>query len=279
MLKPNFLFIGADKTGSTWLYQLLRQHPQVYVPNIKDVYFFDQYYDKGLDWYNALFSGAPADARVVGELSHDYLYSSRAAARIAKDFPNVKLIVTLRNPIERSFSHFLYLRRGGKTQGTFHQAAKALPEIINHSIYAPNLAEYYRLFDASQIKVVTFDKLKSDPEEYAREILTFLGVEFLHDYPYREDVLAAAKPRSAMVSRGVKAAANIARRLGLPQLVGLVKYSKLRNLLFSPYGIGTQPQMDDALEEELIEMFRDDVSALEKMLFIDLSHWLNTNGD
>ncbi|MEK6221787.1 MAG: sulfotransferase [Chloroflexota bacterium] len=274
MLKPNFLFIGADKTGSTWLYQLLRQHPNVYVPNIKDVYFFDRYYDKGLDWYSALFSGAPVDALAIGELSHDYLYSSQAAARIAKDLPNVKLIVTLRNPIQRSFSHYLYLRRGGKTQGSFHQAAKALPEIIDHSIYAPNLAKYFQLFDASQIKVVTFDKLKSDPEGYAKEILSFLDVDFMPDYPYHEDVLVAAKPRSFIVSRVVKAVANIARRLGLPQLVGAVKYSKLRNLVFSPYEKGSLPQMDDSLKEELIEIFEDDVSVLEKMLHIDLSHWL-----
>ena len=84
-MKPNFLFIGPDKTGSSWLYQILRGHPECHVPELKDIYFFDRFYARGLDWYLSLFDSAAPGARAVGELSHDYLFSPAAAERIAKE--------------------------------------------------------------------------------------------------------------------------------------------------------------------------------------------------
>ena len=87
MRLPTFLFVGADKCGSTWLFKVLQQHPQCFVPAAKDIYFFDRYYGRGLQWYASFFSSAPRSARAIGELSHDYLYSEQAAERIASTLP------------------------------------------------------------------------------------------------------------------------------------------------------------------------------------------------
>jgi len=118
-LKPTFLFIGPDKSGSTWLYEVLRQHAQCFVPPVKDIYFFDRYYERGLDWYFRFFEAAPPGTLAAGELSHDYLFSSAAAERIAQDLPGVKLITSLRDPAERTFSHYLYMIRSGRTRLDF----------------------------------------------------------------------------------------------------------------------------------------------------------------
>ena len=91
-MKPNFLFIGPDKSGSTWLYEILRQHPECYVPPIKDIYYFDKHYERGLNWYLSFFKHAELTHKAIGELSHDYLFSKTATDRIANDFPNIKMI-------------------------------------------------------------------------------------------------------------------------------------------------------------------------------------------
>ena len=68
---PNFLYIGAEKAGSSWIYEILREHPQVYVPPAKDIQFFDKNFDKGIEWYLSLF-GSGAGQIAIGEVSHDY---------------------------------------------------------------------------------------------------------------------------------------------------------------------------------------------------------------
>ena len=81
MRLPNLLYIGSDKAGSTWLYQLFRTHPEIYVPAIKDLYFFDRYYGRGFEWYASFYTGW-ADETYGVEVCHDYLRSEAAAARI-----------------------------------------------------------------------------------------------------------------------------------------------------------------------------------------------------
>lgn len=82
MPTPNFIYIGPDKAGSSWLHEVLLTHHQVFMPPAKDLYFFDRYYDRGLGWYLGQFAGATSDQSVVGEVCQDYLFSSQAPLRI-----------------------------------------------------------------------------------------------------------------------------------------------------------------------------------------------------
>ena len=158
--RPNFLYIGPDKSGSTWLFHVLSRHPECYVPAAKDIYFFDRYYDRGLEWYLSFFKDAPPKAKAIGELSHDYLFSAQAASRIARDLPCVRLVTNLRNPVERTFSHYLYLVRSGKTNQSFEIALEQFPELIDNSLYAKHLSAYFREFRRANIRVLFFDRLQ-----------------------------------------------------------------------------------------------------------------------
>src|SRR5262245_9286020 len=146
MKRPDFLFIGPDKCGSSWLYELLRQHPACFVPVAKDLYFFDRHFARGWEWYQRQFAGAPAGCRAIGELSHDYLFSREAPARIAAGLPGVKLVTILREPVERSFSHYLYLVRTGRTRSPFAQALREFPELTRNSLYAHHLQAWFERF-------------------------------------------------------------------------------------------------------------------------------------
>ncbi len=265
-MKPTFLFIGPDKTGSTWLYEILRQHPDCYVPPCKDIYFFDRYYDRGLDWYFSFFRRAPAGVRAVGELSHDYLFSPQVAERIAHDLPGIKLLTCLRNPVERTFSHYLYLIRSGRTVEPFEVALDKFPELINNSMYYKNLSEYFRRFDSRQIKVLFFDLLQSDPEAFAKSVFDFLGLTFIQNIEYSKKVRVASQPRSYLLARLAKSGANLARFFDMTNLVGVVKRSTLVQMLYMPYRHHERPMMDASTQEQLTVLFQPDILRLQSLL-------------
>jgi hypothetical protein len=95
---PNFIYIGPDKAGSSWLHEVLFQHPEVFLTEAKDLYFFDRYFDRGLSWYRNQFRRATPEHRVVGEVCQDYLFEPEAAKRIRDCLGEINLMVTLREP-------------------------------------------------------------------------------------------------------------------------------------------------------------------------------------
>ena len=108
-----FFGLGPQRSGSTWLDGCLRQHPQCALPvKTKETFFFDRYFDRGLCWYERQFD-VGREVRAVGEVAPSYFGYPDAPIRIAQLFPDARLIITLRNPIERAWSHFLHLWRKG----------------------------------------------------------------------------------------------------------------------------------------------------------------------
>jgi len=273
-LKPTFLFIGPDKSGSTWLYEVLRQHAQCFVPPVKDIYFFDRYYERGLDWYFRFFEAAPPGTLAAGELSHDYLFSSAAAERIAQDLPGVKLITSLRDPAERTFSHYLYMIRSGRTRLDFAAALDRFPELIENSRYHRHLSEYMRRFERDQILVLFFEDLRASAEDFAQRVFDFLGLPFSEEIDYGQRVLPASRPRSFALARTFKGGAQLARSLGLARLVGIVKRGPVAGLAYVPYGEDEKPRLDPEMRARLVETLREDIERLADMLGADLSPWL-----
>lgn len=278
-MKPNFLFIGPDKTGSSWIYDVLRQHPQCYLPYCKDIYYFDRYYDRGPAWYSSFFEAAPPRAKAVGEICHDYLFSPLAAARIHRDLPGVKLFTCLRDPVERTFSNYLYLTRSGWTRLTFEEALEKYPTLIDNSLYHKHLSEYFQLFEPEQLKVLFYDLLKSDPADFARELCDYLGISYLDDLDYGRIVRPAGQPRVYLLARLARLGSVLARNAGLTRLVGAVKHSPLAALLYKPYEQNERPVISPASRTRLRNIFHDDILKLQDMLDVDLTHWLGTPGE
>jgi len=273
-IKPNFLFIGPDKTGSSWLYYVLRNHPRCFVPPAKDIWFFDKYYDRGMDWYLSFFEGAPEKAEAIGELSHDYLFSPQAAGRIAKDLPEVKLLTCLRDPVERTFSQYLYLKRSGITKAGIERAIEEYPRLIDNSLYYKHLSTYYDRFPRERIKVLWFSDLKEDSEEFARQVFDFLEIAHAPHINYEKRVRPAGEPRSFYLARALKWAGLFARQFGLSNLVGRVKSSGLINgLFYRPFQDSEKPELGEEMEKELRSRFEADIRSLEGLLEVDLARW------
>ena len=231
----------------------------------KELEYFDRYYHRGLDWYLGYFQGATDIHRVIGEVCHNYLFSAKACERIHRDFPQLKLLVCLREPVERAFSSYLYMIKQGRISCSFAEAVDALDELIDHGCYARHLQPYVENFGKAHIHVALFDDLQSDPAAFANKMFSFLGVDELEiPEALRGKSLPASRPRSLVAARLSKQSALLIRALGLPRLVTKVKMLPLvQRALYKEYDAESRPRPDAQSVARLQAIFRDDIQQLD----------------
>lgn len=265
---PTFIGIGPGKCGTTWLYNACRNHPDVCLASAKETLYFEDYFDKGIDWYLRFFSACtnPNGSRAIGEISNTYIFSAAAAERIKATFPEVKIVFSLRDPIERAFSHYLFLRRNGEVNGSFEECLEVWPSLLTRSLYAKHLKPYYQLFDEQRRLCLFFDDLKSDPHGYANAVFRFLEVDPIK---YQGDpakrVLSASTPRNRWMAKAVVSAAGLVRRLGRPDVVTRVKNSAIPKLIFRPFKSNEAPKLSTSTRQKYVSYFQEDLEELSEM--------------
>lgn len=278
---PNFLYIGPDKAGSSWLHEVLIRHPEVYLSPAKDLYFFDRYYDRGPAWYARQFAAAQDHHQVVGEICQDYLFHPLAAERIHRLLGDeVKLMVTLRDPVDRAFSSYLYMLKHGIDPGSFEQALSSRPELIEHGSYATGLRRFLDEFDQGSIHVAVFDDLAADPQGFIDDVVTWLGVDRLAlDDSLLAARLPASKARSTALARLTRGAAAWAREHDLARLVGAVKRSPVTHkVLYQP--LGDRPELSEHDRERVQGLLEQEMVDVEKLFELDLRNrwgWRSTS--
>ena len=264
MVMPNFLVIGAAKAGTTSVYEYLKQHPQIWMSPLKETNFFalegetlnfrgpgDQDYinrfsiTKIEDYIN-LFQGV-SNQIAIGEASPLYLYSPKAPERIRHYTPDTKIIIILRNPVDRAYSSFLHLIRDGREQiRNFAQALQEEEERIRSNwehiwhykqlgFYYVQLNRYFNTFYKQQIRVYLFEDLMTNPIFRLEDIFKFIGVneEVIPDISVKHNVSVISKD---------KAPTELLLRL--------------------------------QVRRRLVEVYREDISKLQHLLQRDLSGWL-----
>jgi hypothetical protein len=269
---PNFLHLGPGKAGSTWLHETLLRHPEVFLSEAKDLYFFSRYYDRGVDWYEQQFDRATAAHVVVGEISPDYLGSPEAPKRIAATLgPEVQLMVTLREPAERAFSAYLYARKHGLARATFRDTLDAVPLMLEEGRYATLLRRYREHFDADAIFITMFDDLRADPQAFLDRTTERLGLSRqVLDEEELGARLPASKARFLPLALVAQRGAEWARHHDGAGLVGRVKRSALvQRALYKPLG-DTAPTMSDADAAYVRGLLEPEVVGVEQDFGIDL---------
>jgi Sulfotransferase domain len=197
---PEFLIIGAQKAGTTSLHAYLCEHPYVLPSTKKEVHFFDHEFHRGSAWYRAHFKRTPGPRVLSGESTPYYLFHPAVPARVAAVMPGCRLIVILRNPVDRAFSHHNHERALGFERLDFEEAIAAEPQRLageegrllsdaryrsfahqHHSYlsrgrYAEQLARWYEHFDRDRLLVLSAEDLFAEPERVVREAQEFLGL-------------------------------------------------------------------------------------------------------
>jgi hypothetical protein len=178
---PDFLVIGAQKSGTTSLYEYLRSHPQVFMPDIKELDFFTTgiNWERGFGWYQRLFTDAGPEVTAIGEASTSYTKFPRysgSAELIARYLPDARLIYVVRNPIDRLRSHYVHNVAFGTETAPLAQAVQTNPDYINFSKYAMQLDQYLSHFRTDQMLIITSEALRSARTETLERVYSFLGV-------------------------------------------------------------------------------------------------------
>jgi hypothetical protein len=183
---PDFVIVGAMKAGTTSLSAWLRAHPQVFVPQQKELHFFDTFWSRGVDWYRSLFAGAPEGA-LLGEATPNYMVIEHWVERMASVVPDARLIAVLRHPVDRAWSHY----RHSVTRGDeLRPLAEAIDDerasdpqdwrskgVLARGRYLEQLQVLTRFYDRARIHVSLFDDLKAEPTLFFASVCRFLGVD------------------------------------------------------------------------------------------------------
>jgi hypothetical protein len=207
---PNFLIIGAMKAGTSSLYQYVGGHPQVFMPEQKELQYFGRDDWEGrLAWYEAQFDGA-GGAVAVGEASTNYSkYPSipNAADQIATVVPKVKIVYVIRHPIDRAVSHYMHSVLRGREDRPIDVALTADPKYLDVSRYAMQIDRYLERFPRQQLLVIRSDDLRHRRRETVARVFAYLGVDpnvvppTSQDEFYRTDERRERHPRLQRVRR------------------------------------------------------------------------------
>lgn len=302
---PDFLIIGAGKSGTTSLDNYLKQHPEIFISRFKEPNFYGYELVKSqdlggdpseLEHYNnsvtnlrdylKLFDAA-RPGQLIGETSNTYMYHEVAAARIKYYNPNVKLIAVLRQPTERLYSRYLHLAREDK-RPTENFADCLNPQtiwwrrndLIKEGFYSRYLERFYKLFPSENIRVFLYEDFSKKPSVVLKEIFSFLGIDSAFEIDlsvkYNESGLIKNKfldkiyGGKGIISKTVKAIFPETIVSFLRESTFVQKHlNKIRSKNL------TKPKLDVNLYNKITEeVYREDIINLQELLGKDLSHWL-----
>lgn len=279
---PDFIIAGAQKCGTSTLHFALKKHPEVFMSSPKELNFFHvrQNYERGIEWYASFFKECHSNY-IAGESTPEYFHYEQVPKRIANTLPNVKIIILLRNPVDRAYSNYWHSVRYGHESLRFEHAIqieshriakdprkKALHSYLYRGHYVQQIERYLQLFDRSRILIIIAEEYFLNPELILTQITDFLKITCDQEF------LDSAKTVSRNVARLPRS-----RRLQrhFPYLWEHFRFSA--RVLHKLNTKKVQyPSMSLETRKELLEYFSDDNSKLEKLLDRDLSIW-NNNGE
>lgn len=300
MTMPNFLIIGAAKSGTSALWKYLPQHPSVFMSPKKEPHFFayenitpeangpgdyTKFAKTNLASYQELFTGVTTET-AIGEAATTSLYKPRAIDRIKHYIPQAKFIAILRQPADRAYSSYMHLIRDHREPvKNFRQALKLEDERINQhwgfmwhyltmGLYYEQVKRFYDNFNEDQIRVYLYDEFSADPLAVIQDIYRFLAVDdtFVPNMRVRANMSGVQKsPVAESVIRATFDRPNplraIARKV-VPKEIRWQFTTTIRNRNLERQNLSPQ------LRRELTEFFREDILRLQDLLDKDLSHWL-----
>jgi hypothetical protein len=205
-LLPDFIILGGQRCGTTSLFEYLSRHPQVRPSFPKEIHYFSNHYHRGMRWYRSHFPLAGRDLagikrRITGEATPYYLLHPLASERLAHDLPNARLIVLLRNPVDRAYSHYQHEVRSGVETLSFENAVREEEARIHgekeriiangeyrsfnlqhytylrRGVYFDQLRQWHEYFDQDQLLIMISENFSADPATNLDQTARFLGIE------------------------------------------------------------------------------------------------------
>lgn len=278
---PDFIGLGAQKAGTSWIYACLHEHPEVYIPQ-KDIHFFsrERNWKNGTSWYQSIFSTCP-NAHKTGEYSTSYLYDAQSPKRIFDLCSNTKLIVCLRNPVDRAYSNYINDIKAGRISKdvSFLRASKEHPEYLEQGLYAQQIVRYLEYFPKDRLLIMCYEDIKENPLGFIQEIYEFIGVS--KDYNpamLRKKINAGQVPKFLFIEKAIRTVSNTLKNLGLGRIVWLVKKLELATRLRKMNAVSQKKEKPRGVEpgerEILYSHFQADIQRLEEITGKSFKRWM-----
>lgn len=273
---------GGQKCATSWIYRQLKLHPMIAASTPKEPHYFSDlktiqpdgkglrltpapYRKHALTEFWKLFSITP-QTKCVADFSTSYLHSNEARMRIKKHFPQAKIVISVRNPIDRTFSSFI----GNSSKNIPRSLAKTLekfPIILQRSFFSAPIQEYVNTFGSQNVLVILYDDIVANSEAVLKQITDFLGVEPLTQ-------ISKEKQRSAETKRLKIIHSRFNQLPGGKQLFWLLKtlpfFSNIKNIVSRLIG---RRNMRASEKSFLYPFFSKEISRLETITKRNLSHW------
>ena len=262
-MKPNFFIIGAPKAGTTSLWAILRQHPDIFMPDVKEPNFFsrDEVYALGWEWYAKLFS-LFKDEAAIGEASPSYCMIEsfpNVVERIANHVPKSRIIYIVRDPFERVESAWLqFMYTGHPVKGIFSKDIREYPPMVEQSLYWQTIKAYKAYFPDDQILILFFDDLRLDAQKVAVQCYEFLKVntEFEATDINRPHNLSAGRTKERMIISIIR------ESIIFPTLKAIIP-KKLQQQIYDKLGhkeLPNRPDWDCETREWFFERIHRDIN-------------------
>lgn len=301
MKKPNFFIIGGSRCGTTALSEYLREHPRIFMSLPKEPGYFAAHlpyprfrFARNDDEYMNLFKRATDDHIAVGEASAIYMYYPEAIRAIRAFNPDAKLVAMVRNPVDMVYSWHSLLQYWFEEDEPDFRKAWELQDVRAKGEHVPEKCRDYRvllyrdvgkfgeqmeavcsIWPREQVRCYLLDDFAEDTKGLYEDILSFLGVpsDGRTEFPRINE---NKQHRNQSLARFVAQPPEIWLKTSmlLKKTTGIEHFGILEALMLRTARKATRPKLDPAFRAELIEVFRDDIHKLSRLLDRDLSHWL-----
>ena len=277
----SFLYIGTGRSASTWFFEVLREHPRVFVPLNKGTFYFSHFYACGREWYEGFFRTSRT-CFVAGEVCEDYLSNQDALRRIKEYRDDMRLVCCLRNPYERAISAWRFLNRNGIETCSLADQGASRPEIFSMGNYGSQLEFLFTLFDQEQVLPIIFDDVLAAPREVVKRLYAFLGVDDQFEPQCASRVSNAnGRPRVRSVARVVNRIHMLSwgpSRV-LSNFFGRIKgirwvRATVRKILYDERRVSEDwARRVEEFPSEVIVRYEEEITKLEVLLGRRLDHW------
>jgi len=277
MPKPNFLIVGFPRCGTTWLHEMLGEHPEIFMSDSKELHFFENRhgrYEKGLDWYLSHFEHA-GEVDAIGEATPHYVYLEEALDRIDRDLDEPKVIVSVRHPVRRAFSRYWRHRTKMATHRSFESVLEEYPRIrkkregrypnyVEESLYFEQWLPWHESLPEDRKLVVFYERLADRPREVLDMIYSYLGVsdDVSDPVSLEQQVNPAKTHRSQKLVDVLTFVKNTLNKYGARWIVQVLKSLGLREVVLNwslTESNDYKENLDDQTVERLYrEYFRED---------------------
>lgn len=266
MRQIDIFHIGPQKAATTWVYRCLKEHPQICCPPKDSVHYYDIHYERGSHWYENHFSHAEP-SQLLFDPTPSYIRSPIAIRRMASDNPKAKIVICIRHPVERAFSHYWHEKKKKRINYAFDEVLQnydLFSSWVEPGLYAEHLKRIMQYFPQEQILCQLFDDLGRDPQAFLEQLTSFLGIERSFSPAVLKKRVNVAGYRRTLLGTCLGVANRVLERFG-------VGVDRVPTLLTgkSEYQRGISPELHDSI----LRICKSDIEELERILSIDLSRW------